>query len=247
MKVVYLAILMATIGLFAYVLPTSKPPRPENFVMSLGFSECKFEREFAISSSFSPIERAMVEAAMASWVLASDKQICFTLYTKKIKWYEYLTFLKDGVSTLYNTQESVWEQAGLFLNPYCQRIGCVGLAFASRDVFLTNYQLYLVSLHEIGHTLGLGHSPNKADIMYYSVGAIRLSNEDKRVLHCLMQHKKPLLWGNPDCQYKENDNVEDRKQPSDAGFEVCSEYFPYCFRQRIDSHMSQKEHVGLGR
>ena len=43
-------------------------------------------------------------------------------------------------------------------------------------------QLRNLALHEFGHALGLAHSPNGLDIMYWKSGADRLSDRDRRTI-----------------------------------------------------------------
>lgn len=201
MKLLLSAIFGMTLVLGVLWLRTPDDPKTD-IISHLGFEECKFDLEYGVDSTFSDQDYSLIMAAAANWILASDKQLCFTLYTVDVNWYDHFVFLSDDSSIIYNTHGGVWQQVGLWLNPHCQRTGCVGLAFRTGDVFLTDYNLYLIAIHEIGHTLGLSHSPNRKDIMYHSVGVMKVSAEDKRVLKCLIEHKQPLWWGNPNCPYE---------------------------------------------
>lgn len=155
---------------------------------------------YGIDSTFSKEEFDIIVSAFEAWIFASNKRLCFILYTRETKWYEY--FYDCEEPTIYNAQGGIWQQAGIDLNPHCQRIGCIGLAFNTRDIFLTDQSvLYLVALHEIGHTLGLRHSSNPDDIMYPYVWATAVSPEDTRVLNCLMSYDPPFMWGNPECSH----------------------------------------------
>jgi hypothetical protein len=197
--IVFISLLAVLLGINHFL----EPQKPKiDIITYLGFEECKFQLEYGVDSTFSETDINLINSAAAAWIIASDKKLCFLLYTRDVKWYENFTFPYDEEATIYNAQGGIWQQIGLYLNPYCQRKGCVGQAYRSRDMFLTYYSIYLVALHEFGHTLGLDHSPNGEDIMYPNINATKVSKEDERVLRCLLEHKEPLLWMNSDCIYK---------------------------------------------
>ena len=85
------------------------------------------------------------------------------------------TFSYDNDSRLYSAEVSIGISDGILHQKY-----------------MDDNEVYHTILHEIGHSLGLGHSPNPDDIMYtpHQYGKINLSQRDKDTVQWL--YKLPL-------------------------------------------------------
>ena len=127
--------------------------------------------------------RAMVKKALETWQKASDGKISFQIVgtllesNVNIEWKRvdrkalgYCTFQYDPNNRLYSAEVQIGLTEGL-----------VHAQYMDED------EVYHTILHEIGHALGLGHSPYKTDIMYtpHQKGIKTLSQNDKLTLKWL--------------------------------------------------------------
>lgn len=127
--------------------------------------------------------RAMVKQALEAWQKASGGKVSFKIVgtllesNVNIEWKRvdrqalgYCAFQYDPNNRLYSAEVQIGLTEGL-----------VHAQYMDED------EVYHTILHEIGHALGLGHSPYKTDIMYtpHQKGIKTLSKNDKLTLKWL--------------------------------------------------------------
>ena len=127
--------------------------------------------------------RMMVKQALEAWEKVSEGRVSFKIVgtllesNVNIEWKRvdrqalgYCTFQHDPNNRLYSAEVQIGLTEGL-----------VHAQYMDED------EVYHTILHEIGHALGLGHSPYKTDIMYtpHQKGIKNLSKNDKATLKWL--------------------------------------------------------------
>jgi hypothetical protein len=119
----------------------------------------------------------LAEWALTAWSRATDGVLCFypaegTKALLRIYW----SPLKDGLYGLMQAIPVDKKRGGeVFVRPQLDELEHrfrEVTELAEQDAVFRDVVVYLTLLHEIGHVLGLVHSPEPADAMYYGGDAL---------------------------------------------------------------------------
>jgi hypothetical protein len=178
---------------------------------SLGKNKCRKTIILRVDDRFTKKQQKIIHKATRIWYKLSKRQICFTIEETTIGRHEKTNWRYDGFSTIYSGkyrwQREVASKEG------CARKNeekCMAITLMGRpngiggDIFIVETRkFYALITHEIGHILGLSHSPNGADLMYkfISHGKIKPTAHDRNAVECLLRNDKVAVWNN-NCVYE---------------------------------------------
>jgi len=116
-----------------------------------------------------PGDRALAELALEAWTKASNGTLVFrNSEEKRARLRLYWVSAQSG---LYGEMRPILVQgrrgAEVFVRPEIEGLGGEIDAAARADSLFRDTVVYLTCLHEIGHALGLDHTANYDDIMFF--------------------------------------------------------------------------------
>ncbi|MCA9800795.1 MAG: matrixin family metalloprotease [Cyanobacteria bacterium HKST-UBA02] len=170
------------------------PPHRDDYLKSYEVARWSKDRPLRIcidsskKSGFGPELFAMVKHTVEQWLdlegmplsyrLVDDMDDC-DIYIERVDNYDFIPPGSAGRAAaqyVYKDGKESDELDKVHLRVYCSSPD--GKELSGHAV----RQLRNLALHEFGHALGLAHSPNGLDIMYWKSGADRLSDRDRRTI-----------------------------------------------------------------
>lgn len=170
------------------------PPHRDDYLKSYAVARWSKDRPLKIcidtskKSGFGPELFAMVKHTVEQWLdldgmplsyrLVDDMDDC-DIYIERVDNYDFIPPGSAGRAAaqyVHKDGRECDELDKVHLRVYCSSPD--GKELSGHAV----RQLRNLALHEFGHALGLAHSPNGLDIMYWKSGADRLSDRDRRTI-----------------------------------------------------------------
>lgn len=117
----------------------------------------------------------IIKSGFLAWEKVTDEEIRFKFVTKPHAGYANITV---RIVPNFTDNKIGLTKAQMGVNKIYKSNVDIGLK-ASNGIKFTSKELELITIHEIGHSLGLPHSPNPKSIMYpYAMPGQRILDED---------------------------------------------------------------------